>query len=63
MLIQYILDEERKVSERYPHIYQTVKLMFVAFPPSYLFEKGFSTIVNLLTEQRNRLEISTRGDL
>ena len=53
----------KEVSERYPHIYQTVKLMFVAFPSSYLVEKGFSTVVNLLTKQRNRLEISTRGDL
>ena len=54
---------KKEVSERYPHIYQTVKLMFVAFPSSYLVEKGFSTVVNLLTKQRNRLEISTRGDL
>ena len=54
---------KEKVSELYPHIYKTVKLMFVAFPPSYLVEKGFSTIVNLLTEQRNRLERSTRCDL
>ena len=54
---------KKEVSERYPHIYQTVKLMFVAFPSSYLVEKGFSTVVNLLTKLRNRLEISTRGDL
>ncbi|KAI6648347.1 SCAN domain-containing protein 3-like [Oopsacas minuta] len=38
---------KKEVSERYPHIFQTVKLMFVAFPSSYLVEKGFSTVVNL----------------
>ncbi|KAI6655714.1 Protein ZBED8 [Oopsacas minuta] len=54
---------KKKVSERYPHIFQTVKLMSVAFPSSYLVEKGFSTVVNLLTKQSNRLEIATRGDL
>ena len=54
---------KNKVSERYPHIYQAVKLMFVAFPSSYLVEKGFSVVINLLTKQRNRPEIATKGDL
>ena len=52
-----------EVSEQYPHIYQAIKLMFVAFPSSYLVEKGFSAVITLLTKQRNRLEISTKGDL
>ena len=37
--------------------------MFVGFPSSYLVEKGFSAVISLLTKQRNRLEISTKGDL
>ena len=52
-----------EVSEQYPHIYQAIKLMFVAFPSSYLVEKGFSAVITLLTKQRNRLEIPTKGDL
>ena len=52
-----------EVSEQYPHIYQAIKLMFIAFPSSYLVEKGFSAVIILLTKQRNRLEISTKGDL
>ena len=52
-----------EVSEQYPHIYQALKLMFVAFPSSYLIEKGFSAVITFLTKHRNRLEISTKGDL
>ena len=52
-----------EVSEHYPHIYQAIKLMFVAFPSSYLVEKGFSAVITLLTKQRNRLEISTKDEL
>ena len=52
-----------EVSEQYPHIYQAIKLMFVAFLSSYLVENGFSAVFTLLTKQRNRLEISTKGDL
>ena len=37
--------------------------MFVAFTSSYLVENGFSAVITLLTRQRNRLEISTKGDL
>ena len=54
---------KNEVSERYLHIYQAVKFMFVPFPSSYLVEKGFSAVISLLTKQRNRLEISTKGDL
>ena len=48
---------KKEVSERYSHIYQTVKLMFVAL------KLMFVAVVNLLTKQRNRLEIATTGDL
>ena len=37
--------------------------MFVAYPSSYLVEKGFSAVITLLTKQRNRLEISIKCDL
>ena len=29
---------KKEASERYPHIYQIAKLMFVAFPLSYLLK-------------------------
>ena len=33
------------------------------FPISYLVECEFSAYMNLVTEKRNRLQISARGDL
>ena len=47
----------------YPLLWQTVQLLIMAFPTSYLVERGFSAVLQLLTKQRNRLEISERGDL
>lgn len=34
-----------------------------AFPSSYLAERGFSAVANLLSKKRNRLQITERGDL
>ena len=39
------------------------KLFFIAFPTSYLVERGFSAVSRLLTKQRNKLIITERGDL
>ena len=36
---------------------------FTAFTNSYLVEKGFSAVLQLLTKQHNRLEITKKGDL
>ena len=41
-----------EVSERYPHIYQTVKLMFVAFPSSYLAD----SVQYLICSQNNEID-------
>ena len=35
----------------------------MAFPSSYLVEKGFSAVMHILRKSRNRLQISQRGDL
>jgi hypothetical protein len=35
----------------------------LSFPSSYLVEKEFRVIVQLLTKQRNRLDIYNKGDL
>jgi len=35
----------------------------MAFPSTYLVEKGFSAVQQLLTKSRNRLDISEKGDL
>jgi len=52
-----------KEQAKYPHLWEKIKLLLLAFPSSYLVEKGFSSVLQLLTKQRNRLQIYKRGDL
>jgi hypothetical protein len=52
-----------KEQSKYPQLWQEVKLLLIAFPSSYMVERGFSAVLNLLTKQRNRLQICKRGDL
>ncbi|XP_068234353.1 SCAN domain-containing protein 3-like [Palaemon carinicauda] len=52
-----------KEQDKYPHLWKKIKLLLLAFPSSYLVEKGFSVVLQLLTKQRNRLQICKRGDL
>ena len=54
---------QKAVRERYPAVWYKVKLYFIAFPTSYLVEKGFSAVSQLLCKQRNRLAVTDRGDL
>ena len=47
----------------YPRLWEFLKVFILAFPTTYLVEKGFSAVVNLLQKNRNRLQIATKGDL
>ena len=47
----------------YPTLWKDIKLFFIAFPTSYQVERGFSAVSRLLTKQRNKLNITERGDL
>ena len=40
-----------------------VQKFLIAFPSSYLAERGFSAVANLLSKKRNRLHVTERGDL
>ncbi|VVC43066.1 Hypothetical protein CINCED_3A019706 [Cinara cedri] len=40
-----------------------VQTFLIAFPSSYLVERGFSAVTNLFTKKRQRLQITNRGDL
>ena len=48
---------------RMPLLCQRTKLLILAFPTSYLVEKGFSAVMRLHTKQRNRLQITKSGEL
>ena len=40
-----------------------MNLFFIAFPTSYLVERGFSAVAQILGKQRQKLDITERGDL
>ena len=54
---------QKAVRERYPAVWNKVKLYFIAFPTSYMVEKGFSAVSQVLCKQRNRLAVTDRGNL
>ena len=54
---------QNKISESYPALWRRVNLFFIAFPTSYLVERGFSAVVQILGKQRQKLDITERGDL
>ena len=51
------------IPKHYQTLWKDIKLFFIAFPTSYLVERGFSIVSRLLTKQRNKLNITERGDL
>ena len=52
-----------QVREKYSILWEKAKVLLIGFPSSYLVERGFSTVIHLLTKTRNRLDIVERGDL
>ena len=46
----------------YPSLWNIAKKFIVAFPSSYLVERAFNAVTNLITKRRNRLDIVSRGD-
>ena len=51
------------IPKLYPTLWKDIKFFFIAFPTSYLVERGFSAVSRLLTKQRNKLNITEGGDL
>lgn len=54
---------QKSISQLYPGLWEIVQKILIPFPSSYLAERGFSAVTNLLTKKRNRLHITERGDL
>ncbi|KAJ8887035.1 hypothetical protein PR048_013250, partial [Dryococelus australis] len=54
---------QKEIPDHYPVIWRVVKKLLVAFPTSYLVERGFSVINVLLSKQRNPLQITWCDDL
>lgn len=54
---------QKDIPVAYPVLWAIARKFLIAFPSSYLVEKGFSAVTNFLTKKRNRLQITERGDL
>ncbi|KAJ0178841.1 hypothetical protein K1T71_005616 [Dendrolimus kikuchii] len=50
-------------TERYQDILKLEIPDWIAFPSSYLCERGYSAVATLLTKKRNRLHVTKRGNL
>lgn len=54
---------QAEIPEKYPGLWRIARKLLIAFPSSYLVEKSFSVVTDLLTKKRSRLNITERGDL
>ncbi|CAH2019737.1 unnamed protein product [Acanthoscelides obtectus] len=54
---------QNNIPVTYPVLWNIARTFLIPFPSSYLVERGFSAVTNLLTKKRNRLDIISRGDL
>lgn len=54
---------QKSISTLHPGLWEIVQKFLIAFPSSYLVERGFSAVANLLSKKRNRLQITEREDL
>ena len=54
---------QKEIAIRYPALWGKVQDLLIAFPTSYLVERGGSAVAQLLGKQRLRLDIVNRGDL
>ena len=53
---------QQKLRQKYPIIWEEFRLLFIAFPSSYVVEKAFSSVINILSKRSN-LDIYKGGDL
>ena len=54
---------QKDIPVAYPALWAIARKFLIAFPSSYLVERGFSAVNNFLSKKRNRLRITERGDL
>lgn len=54
---------QKQISQLYPKLWSIVERFLIAFPSSYMCERGFSAVTNIVTKKRSRFQVSERGDL
>ncbi|XP_071042275.1 uncharacterized protein [Parasteatoda tepidariorum] len=58
-----IVDKLTSSLHTYPQLWKQTEPLLISFPSAYLVERGFTFVVQLLTKQRNRLDIYFIGNL
>ncbi|CAH1987646.1 unnamed protein product [Acanthoscelides obtectus] len=53
---------QNNIPVTYPVLWNIARKFSISFPSSYLVERGFSAVTNLLTKKRNRLDIISRPE-
>ncbi|XDV20634.1 hypothetical protein PO909_025934 [Leuciscus waleckii] len=46
-----------KYAQRYPALWQKIRLLILVFPTTYLVEQGFSQVIHMQSKYRNRLDL------
>ncbi|XP_042912842.1 SCAN domain-containing protein 3-like [Parasteatoda tepidariorum] len=52
-----------KLMNTYPQLWKQTEPLLISLPSTYLVDRGFSSVVQLLTKQINGLDICFKGDL
>ncbi len=50
-------------AEHYPTLWERTRLFLLAFPTTYLVDRGFSQVLHMQPKHRNRLDLCTSGAL
>ena len=53
---------QQKLRQKYPIILEEFRLLFIAFPSSYVVEKALSSVINIFSKRSN-LDIYKGGNL
>lgn len=52
---------QAEIPEKYPGLWEIARKLLIAFPSSYLVEKSFSVVTNLLTKKKEQNEHHRTG--
>ncbi|KAK2708461.1 hypothetical protein QYM36_014165 [Artemia franciscana] len=60
---KYNIWKTTDIATKYPLLWDKAQFYVIAFPTSYLVEAAFSRVSQMLSKDRNRIDIDKRGDL
>eukprot|EP00106_Octopus_bimaculoides_P009738 XP_014777180.1 PREDICTED: uncharacterized protein LOC106874090 [Octopus bimaculoides] len=51
------------MKESHPNIFRHVEASIISFPTTWMVESAFSAVVDILSRERNRLDVNSRGTI